>query len=250
MIRQTKRLTRPYVRAVQGSYRAMRHAISAKSPPGLRASVDSALDLFDLYMVDHGIFRAIYSNTHPLSRDVWRSSQPAPAMIRRLAKRRGLKTVINLRGDRDCGSYRLEKAACDRYRVKLIDFIIRSRQVPERHVFHEAKALFDSIEYPMLLHCKSGADRAGLMSVLFMILKVGMPVDEARRQLSLRYGHIRQADTGVLDMVFESYLAHSSREPIAFLDWVDKYYDEKAITQRFQAKGWANLFVNRLMRRE
>ena len=44
---------------------------------------------------------------------------------------------------------------------------------------------------------------------------------EAKRQLSLRFGHIRQADTGVLDLVFDSYLAHNKREPIAFLDWID-----------------------------
>jgi protein tyrosine/serine phosphatase len=249
MIKQTKRLTRPYVRAVQSSYRAMRRAISAKSPPRLRGSLDSALDRFDLYMVDHGVFRAIYSNTHRLTSEAWRSSQPAPAMIRRLA-RRGLKTVINLRGDRDCGSYRLEQAACDRYGVTLVDFIVRSREAPRPRIFHEAKALFDSIEYPMLLHCKSGADRAGLMSALFMILKAGVPVEEAKRQLSLRYGHIRQSDTGVLDMVFDNYLAHSSHEPIAFLDWIDRHYDDKAINKSFRARGWANLFVNRLMKRE
>src|SRR5688572_29465945 len=163
MMKQTKRLTRPYVRAVQGGYRAMRHAISAKSPLRFRTRIDTALDHFDLYMVDHGVFRAIYSNTHKLTEEAWRSSQPAPAMIRRLARRRGLRTVINLRGDRDCGSYRLEKAACDRYGVTMVDFVVKSRQAPAPRVFHEAKALFDSIEYPMLLHCKSGADRAGLM---------------------------------------------------------------------------------------
>lgn len=249
MIRQTKRLTRPYVRAVQGSYRAMRHAISARSPARFRGPLDSALDYVDLFMVDHGVFRAIYSNTHRLSREAWRSSQPAPSMIRRLAAR-GLKTVINLRGDRDCGSYRLEKAACDRYGITMIDFIVKSREAPPPAVFHDAKALFNSIEYPMLLHCKSGADRAGLMSALFMILKVGVPVEVARQQLSLRYGHIKQADTGVLDMIFESYLAHSSHEPIAFLDWIDKHYDHKALKKTFRARGWANMFVNGLMKRE
>jgi hypothetical protein len=83
-----------------------------------------------------------------------------------------------------------------------------------------------------------------------MIFKEGHPVEDARRQLSLKYGHFRQADTGVLDLVFDSYLAHSSQEPITFLDWIDRYYDEKAIRDRFRAQSWANLLVNRLMRRE
>jgi protein tyrosine phosphatase (PTP) superfamily phosphohydrolase (DUF442 family) len=251
MIKQTKPpLTRPYVRMVQGGYRSFRNTVSVRSPEWLRQRLDSTFDYFDLFMVDHGVFRALYSNTHPLSQDVWRSSQPAPRNIRRLAKRRGLKTIINLRGDRDCGSYRLEQQVCAKYGIKLINFSVKSRQAPERRVFHEAKALFDSIEYPVLLHCKSGADRAGLMSALFLILKAGVPVAEAKRQLSLRFGHIRQADTGVLDFVFDSYLAHSSREPIAFLDWVDQHYDENALGQQFKADCLANVVVNKLISRE
>ena len=249
MIKYTKRLTRPYVRAVQGGYRSMRRSISDRSPPWLRRSLDPMLDYVDLIFVDHGIFRMAYANRHRLSADAWRSSQPAPHDIRALA-RRGVKTILNLRGDRDCGSYRLEAQACRKYGIRLVDFIVKSRQAPAKRVFHDAKTLFDSIEYPMMLHCKSGADRAGLMSVLYMILKENVPVEQARRQLSLRFGHIRQADTGVLDFVFDSYLAHNRRVPIAFLDWIDTHYDDKAMSKNFKAKTWANLIVNGVMRRE
>lgn len=249
MIKYAKQLTRPYVRAVQGGYRSMRRSLAGKAPPWLSRRLDLALDYFDLIFVDHGVFRMIYPNRHRLAPQAWRSSQPSPLDIRRLA-RRGLKTVVNLRGDRDCGSYRLEEEACRKYGVRLINFSVKSRQAPSREVFHKAKALFEAVEYPMLLHCKSGADRVGLMSVLYMILREGRPVEQAKRQLSLRYGHIRQADTGILDMVFDSYLRHSSREPIPFLDWVDRHYDDKALTRSFRAQSWANLLVNRLMRRE
>lgn len=228
----------------------MRHGISDRSPPWLDRLLHPALEVFDLIFVDHGVFRAIYPNRHRLSDEAWRSSQPAPRDIRRLARRDGLKTVINLRGDRDCGSYRLEQQACAKHGIDLVDFSVKSRQAPAPRVFHEAKALFDRVDYPILLHCKSGADRVGLMSALYLIFRQGRPVEQAKGQLSLKYGHIRQADTGVLDMVFDSYLAHNSREPIAFLDWVDRHYDDKAINKRFRAEGWANLFVNRLMRRE
>ncbi len=249
MIRLTKRLTRPYVRAVQGSYRSMRRSITASSPVWLRRVVDPVLDYFDLHLVDHGVFRAVYSNRHRLSAEAWRSSQPAPHDIRRLV-RRGLKTVVNLRGDRDCGSYRLETAACAASGVRLVDFAVKSREAPSKQTFHDAKALLASIEYPALMHCKSGADRVGLMSVLYKIFREGRPVAEAKRQLSLRYGHIRQADTGILDYVFDSYLLHSSHEPIAFLDWVDNHYDPAALTRTFRAGKGANLLVNRIMRRE
>lgn len=249
MIRYAKRLTRPYVRAVQGSYRSMRRSITALSPVWLQRRLDPILDYVDLHVIDHGVFRAIYSNRHRLSPEAWRSSQPSPRHIRKLA-RRGLKTVVNLRGDRDCGSYRLETETCNRLGVRLIDFSVKSREAPDRQTFHAAKALFEGIEYPALFHCKSGADRAGLMSVLYMIFRQGRPVAEAKHQLSLRYGHIRQADTGILDHVFDSYLLHSSREPITFLDWVDQHYDAKTLTRTFRARNGANLLVNRILHRE
>ena len=249
MLKQTKRVTRPISRAFQTRYRGMRRLINDRAPPWIGRRADSAFDYFDVLFVDHGIFRAIYPNRHKLAADTWRSAQPAPRDIRRLAKR-GIRTIINLRGERDCGSYRLQQAACNRYGIRLINFSVKSRQAPTARIIHAAKELFDSIEYPMLMHCKSGADRAGLMSTLYMILKQGVPVQEAMRQLSLFYGHIKQADTGVLDLVFESYLAHNSHQPISFLDWVDRYYDSAATDQTFRASGLANVVVNKVLRRE
>jgi protein tyrosine/serine phosphatase len=78
----------------------------------------------------------------------------------------------------------------------------------------------ERVEYPMLMHCKSGADRAGLVSVLICI--------SSRRCRSSRpsaSGHpfraFPAADTGILDFVFERYLRDSARTPMSFLDWVD-----------------------------
>ena len=41
----------------------------------------------------------------------------------------------------------------------------------------------------MVMHCKSGADRAGLMSALYLILNQDVSVDKAKNQLSLKYLH-------------------------------------------------------------
>ena len=76
-----------------------------------------------------------------------------------------------------------------------------------------------------------------------------MPVEEAKRNSVSARPH-PPADTGVLDFVFDSYLAHNRREPIAFLDWIDTHYDERAMSKSFKAKSWANLMVNGVMRRE
>jgi protein tyrosine/serine phosphatase len=122
--------------------------------------------------------------------------------------------------------------------------------VPSIEVIHEARALFNELEYPILLHCKSGADRAGLMSAFFMYMKEGRPIEEAVKQLSLKFGHFKKSETGVLDYLFERYLADSSAEPMTFFEWLETRYDPAEIKRDFKSQGWANLLVNRALQRE
>jgi protein tyrosine/serine phosphatase len=249
MLKYAHRVIRPYVRALQNRYRGARRSISGDRSSWLSRSIDRLLEHFDLIMVDHGAIRAIYPNRHRIAPGVWRSSQPAPHQVAWLA-RKGVRTIVNLRGDRDCGSYRLAKAACQRYGVHLVDFPAKSREAPSRAFFHDANMLFQSIEYPMLMHCKSGADRVGLMSTLYLILAEGRPAEEAVRQLGLRYGHIKQAETGILDAIFAAYIADNRRAPIAFLDWIDTRYDPVALKKGFAARRWGNFVVDGVLARE
>src|SRR5262249_54552999 len=244
-----KRYTKPYAKALSRKYRAWRVRADERAPDWLKAHLNKALDYFDLFFVDHHFFRAVYANRHQIAPGVWRSAQPGVGQIAFLA-RKGIKTIVNLRGERDCGSYRLEVEACRRHGLKLVNFQLRSRMVPTVEVIHEARALFNELEYPILLHCKSGADRAGLMSAFFMYMKEGRPIEEAVKQLSLKFGHFKQSETGVLDYLFERYLADSSTEPMTFFEWLETRYDPVEIKRDFKSQGWANLFVNRALQRE
>jgi protein tyrosine/serine phosphatase len=193
----------------------------------------------NMLFVDHGIFRLAYLNLHRLGDRAWRCSQPAPHHVRTLA-RRGIRTIINLRGERHCGSYWLEQKACEQYNVVLVNFPIRSRRAPTREELKAAIELLDRIEYPMLMHCKSGADRTGLMSVLYLILQKSVPLAKARRQLSPRYGYFRHTSAGILYLFFEQYLEDSRRHPMPFAEWVENVYDPEKLTRAFRAKTWAN----------
>lgn len=221
---------------------AWRNALMEHSPDWAKRSLGPTATYLDMLFVDHGILRLLYVNQHRLSPTAWRSAQPAPHDIRNAAKL-GIKTIVNLRGERVCGAYWLEQEACRRYGIELVNFQIRSRAAPTPREIHAAKELFDRIEYPMLMHCKSGADRAGLMSVLYRFLKEGKPLEEAKKELSLKYGHIRQADTGVLDYFFERYLADNAKQPIDFFVWLDTVYDPDELKRSFHANRWANILT-------
>jgi protein tyrosine/serine phosphatase len=236
-------------RSVRGAARSLREAMVRSAPPWLRRGLGPMAAYLDMLLVDHGLFRMLYVNAHRLSDKAWRSAQPAPHHIRRFA-RAGVRTVVNLRGPRDCGSYWLEQEACARHGLKLVNFQIRSRAAPTREELKAAKRLFEEVEYPILMHCKSGADRAGIMSVLYRFLHEGVPLAEAKRELSLRYGHFRQADTGILDYFFDKYLEDTRARPMPFFEWVETSYNPDELKRTFRAKGWANRIVDSVLRRE
>ena len=206
--------------------------------------------MLDYLWNDHAYLRLGFENAHWISSELVRTNQPWPFQFRRW-KERGVKTIINLRGGFDASFYALERDACERLGLELIDFTVTSREVPSRAQVLGAKAMFDTIEYPALMHCKSGADRAGVMSVLYSHFRLGQPIREALSQLSLSYLHVRAGKTGVLDYVFDRYLADAEPKGMSFIDWVESdAYDPVAMKAEFRAKWWGTLLTEQLIKRE
>jgi protein tyrosine/serine phosphatase len=203
----------------------------------------------NMLLVDHGVFRLVYLNKHRVSERLWRSAQPAPHQFARL-KAEGVRTVVNLRGGREHGSWQLQKEACDRLGLTLVDYVVRSRGAPDRETILAAARFFETLAYPAVLHCKSGADRAGFVAALFLIVHEGRSVGDALRQLSLRYGHFRFAKTGILDAFFETYRREGEAKGIPFLTWVEHHYDPERLQREFRPGFWSDVVVDRLIRRE
>jgi len=101
------------------------------------------------------------------------------------------------------------------------------------------------------MHCKSGADRAGVMSVLYTHFRKGQPIAQAIDQLNLKFGHVRAGPTGVLDFYFEYYLAKIAPRGLSLEDWArEPDYDPAAIRRDFKAQWWATVLTDKLLRRE
>ncbi|MEZ5938098.1 MAG: tyrosine-protein phosphatase [Hyphomonadaceae bacterium] len=205
---------------------------------------------YELIWGDHGFLRARFRNLHQISPEMWRANQPSPEHIARYARELGLKTILNLRGESPRGYYLLEREACERHGIELVDFQVFSREAPSREAIFGARDLFERIAYPALMHCKSGADRAGVMSVLYMHFRQNLPIDRAVEQLSRKYLHVKQGKTGVLDFVFETYLARGAPKGLSFSEWVEQDYDPKAIKRTFLAKRKGKVNVDDLLMRE
>ena len=204
----------------------------------------------DYLWKDHAYLRLGFSNAHWISDELARANQPWPHQLAEW-KRKGIKTVVNLRGGFDASFHALEKEACERLGLEMVNFTITSRDAPSRERVRGAKELFETLRYPAMMHCKSGSDRAGIMSVLYMHFRKGLPIREAMDQLNLRYLHVKQGNCGVLDYTFERYLAEGEPKGLSFLEWVESDgYDAAQIKADFRAGMIGKLITDKLLRRE
>ncbi len=205
---------------------------------------------FETLFIDKTLFSFLFLNKHRVTEKLWRSGQPHPFQIRGLAKA-GIRTIINLRGERDCASYYLEEQACKRHGVALVNVTMESKRPPTREKIVELAQVFSTITYPALMHCKSGADRTGLAAALYLLIHDKRPVEEAQKQLSLRYGHLASSKTGVLDAFLAAYQEAAAQEGVAFLPWAQSAaYDRDAIIADHKPRRFMAWLCESLLGRE
>ena len=240
---------RGLVRPVSRKVGEWRSGLVNATPVKARPAVDRMFDYLDMIFVDHGIFRIVYANRFEIANGVWRSSQPWPHQVRFYA-RKGIRTIVNLRGERDCGSYRLEVEACRKHGIELVQYKLRSRAAPLPEHVNDFEAFFSELEHPILIHCKSGADRVGFASALYLHLIKRTSIQEAQKQLHARYGHFKHAGTGILDYFFEQYSRYAKDNPVSLNEWVDGAYDRTELKASFKAGYWSTVLVDRILRRE
>ncbi len=203
----------------------------------------------DSLFVDHAVFRVLWDNwAEVVPGKLYRSNHPTPARLRAAAPRYGLKTLINLRGHRQCGSDALSRDTAARLGLVHVDMAFESRGAPHRERILRFAEIYRTLQTPALMHCKSGADRAGLASGLAILFEGGTAA-EALKQLSWRFGHFSRSRTGILDAFFLHYAAVAEGR-VPFLDWVRDEYDEAALRQRFRASGMSSFIVDRVLQRE
>ena len=207
-------------------------------------------DWAELMLIDHGFLRALYRNQFRLAGGLHRANQPSPAILRRYKDELGIKSVVNLRGEHDhLGWYRLEHRACQALGIRLLTTTVNSRELLEPKQILELADFIRGIPLPAVVHCKSGADRAGFFSVLYRHIRLGEPIEDAAQELHWFYGHFKSAKTGVLDHFFRTYLAER-RPHQSFLSWVEHDYEKARVQASFKPVGSMAWLVDKVLRRE
>lgn len=209
-------------------------------------------DYLHAMLAEHNIVSLFRLNFHAVDDNAYRSAQPTPGQIKKMARRYGIKTIVNLRGDRNNSPLqRLEQQACNKAGIRLVNFDqVFSRDIPRPEELQALKDILESIQYPALFHCTSGSDRAGLISTLYLHWVRQQPMDSIQQLKFWPYGHIKYAKTGILDYFIDEYIAYNRHTPIAFSDWINNVMDRMQLKNSFKTLSLANFLVDKILRRE
>lgn len=188
------------------------------------------------YMIfDHAVLRLLWSNFAQIAPGVFRANHPSPDRLAKYAAQ-GIKTIINLRGASKGPHYLLEREKAEELGLKMVDLRnLNARQAPAREDLLAVLDAMRNAEKPMLLHCKSGADRTSLAAVLYLLVVEKTSVAQARKQFSVRFIHFKWTKTGVLDHILDTYEAAQAETGIGFEDWLRNQYDADAVQASFDA---------------
>jgi len=121
---------------------------------------------------------------------LYRSAQLSKSQFEIVIHQHGIKSILNLRGGHLTDArYADEIDVSKQLGVTHFDYPISSRRRVTPEQIADILSIVRSAPKPLLVHCRSGADRSGLVSALFLLDAERADPAEADRQLSLIYGH-------------------------------------------------------------
>jgi tyrosine-protein phosphatase SIW14 len=151
----------------------------------------------------------VLPNFHQVNEHLYRGAQPLSGGMRTLAAK-GIKTIINLRGE-DEGTRGEERDARDaglRYFNVPMDGLSR----PTDEQVEKVLALInDSQNWPVFVHCNHGKDRTGMIIACYRISHDGWTSENAKREAK-HYG-LSWIQFGMKDYIKDYYDKHRAQRP-------------------------------------
>jgi protein tyrosine/serine phosphatase len=121
----------------------------------------------------------------------YRSAQLAKNEFEEVVRKHGIRTVINLRGSQP-GEWWFddEKKELDRLNVRMVNLGFSTEQLQTKEDWQQYIDILKTAERPILVHCRSGADRTGEASAVYVKDYMGASREQALMHVSLKYLHV------------------------------------------------------------
>lgn len=161
--------------------------------------------------------------------EVYRSAQPSPAHIEKLARKHGIGTVVSLMRAEEPLFRDIERDRVEQLGLEYRWVPVHNLRKPTRTELLRMIEVVEETPRPLLVHCMAGADRSGVISAMFR-MHAGDGFEQAvNEQLSLRYLHTGVIGDEIADVVaaYRAYCREAGREPGGweqFKHWVRESY--------------------------
>lgn len=169
---------------------------------------------------------------------IYRSAQLSHDDLERIIKEKGIKSILNLRGEADDSRwYVKESEIARRYHVKLYNVGISATELPEYRRLADILDILLTSERPVLIHCYKGVDRTGMVSALALSIENDPTLSELKEQFSMKYGVLPfSRSTGPsFFSIYEQWLSktHHVHNKNNLIYWIRNEYRDSSGNLRF-----------------
>ena len=155
---------------------------------------------YALYAVATGNFHAITPG------EAYRSAQLDKEHLEYYTSKFGIRSILNLRGENpDKQWYVDELNFSTEHKLANYDIALSSSDEPSKAQSARIMGIIRTAPRPILIHCRAGADRSGLVAAMWKVAVDNEPKSEAKKQLTLLCGHIPLFGRVAMDSFFEKW---------------------------------------------
>ena len=159
------------------------------------------------HRVDTGNFHTVVPGK------VYRSGQMTEDQWAVYLQQYAIKSLLNLRGKhQESDWYQGEVRTAAQLGVVHYDVNLSAFREVDSGTIETILSIMRQAPKPLLIHCKSGADRSGLIASLYLFAIEGQGAEVAAQQLSVFYGHFPYlfSRSGAMDRSFWRYAGRQS----------------------------------------
>lgn len=167
-----------------------------------------------------------YPNFHTvIPNQVYRSAQLDSRQLNHYVEEYHIKSIINLRGAAiDTSWYENEIRISSEKGITHYDVHLDALNQNSGKNLRALATLIKTSPKPLLIHCWHGADRTGLASAMSLILLSNASLDDAEKQISLRYLVLDPRSTGIVEFTdYKNWLLnqHLQHNQDNFNQWLN-----------------------------
>src|SRR5579883_394250 len=168
-----------------------------------------------------------------------RAMQAWAGGLKTFLRRRGIKSIINLRGRNDDLSWwKKETAAARSLGIAHLDAMLDSRKLPTKAMLERLIESFDTAPRPFLLKCSGGQDRTSFAAALYLIHRDGWRAMAIARAQFARfpYLHFPKAQQRWLKAFLDFAHADSRGAPLS--QWIHAAYTPEKLKAWLDGNGY------------